>query len=174
MTSRPSVSPLTSTSPRVLPISGSAPAPRSGPDTECKAQPAGGVFLRWGLARAVEATRLRGLFRAWVAGRGVPAEAVEDLTLAVYEALTNVVDHAYPADQPGPVALYAHHTPETVAVVVRDLGRWDPSASGGTRGRGLALIEALVAEVRLEAGPEGTSLHLTHRHTRPPWVPVSS
>ena len=134
----------------------------------------GGVFLRWALARAVEATRLRGLFRAWVGGQGVPAEAVEDLTLAVYEALTNVVEHAYPTDQPGPIALYAHHTPQTITIVVRDLGQWDPSASGGARGRGLALIEALVAEVRVEAGPGGTTVHLTHRHPHQPRVPTPS
>jgi serine/threonine-protein kinase RsbW len=30
-----------------------------------------------------------------------PADDAEDLTLAVSEAVTNVIEHAYPADRPG-------------------------------------------------------------------------
>jgi anti-sigma regulatory factor (Ser/Thr protein kinase) len=48
----------------------------------------------------------------WLAGLGWPANGVVDLILAVNEAVADVVDHAHPAADPGPVGLHGHCGPE--------------------------------------------------------------
>jgi anti-sigma regulatory factor (Ser/Thr protein kinase) len=54
---------------------------------------------------------------------GDDAEQVDDLGLAAYEAMANVVDHAY--DRPGGVFdLHACRSGDTVTVSVTDHGRW--------------------------------------------------
>src|SRR5689334_15335594 len=54
-------------------------------------------------ARPLNARQLRAQFQQWLQTRGVPVALVDDLVLAVYEALANVVEHAYPPDHPQPM-----------------------------------------------------------------------
>ena len=122
-------------------------------------------------ATAAEATLLRAAFGRWIRGRVGDPDLADDLILAVYEALANVVDHAYPPDQPGPMTLHAHHTGDAITITIRDRGRWctEGSPPEHHRGRGLALIRGLVARVDVEHHLAGTSVHLQHPHpTEPP------
>jgi anti-sigma regulatory factor (Ser/Thr protein kinase) len=50
-------------------------------------------------------------FTEWLAGLEWPADGVIDLILAVNEAVANVIDHAYPTADPGPVGLHARCGP---------------------------------------------------------------
>ena len=85
-------------------------------------------------------------------------ELVEDLRLAVTEACTNVVRHAYPADVPGSVEIAIVPTEDTVRVMVSDRGRGIGSSSDTTGpGLGLPLIAAIADEVDLQAVPGGGS-----------------
>src|SRR5947208_4307816 len=63
-------------------------------------------------------------------------ELVEDLRLAVTEACTNVVRHAYPPGLPGPVEISIRPERDHVNVVVADRGRGIGS-SADTTGPGL-------------------------------------
>src|SRR3954467_6922133 len=85
-------------------------------------------------------------------------ELVEDLRLAVTEACTNVVRHAYPPDQAGPVEISIQPLEEHVSVIVSDHGRGIGTSSDTTGpGLGLPLIAAIADEVELLPVPGGGS-----------------
>ena len=96
---------------------------------------------------------------AWAGRSGLNDEQVDDLGLAAYEAMANVVDHAY--DGPGGLFdLYACRRDDMVTVSVTDHGRWKPPTGGAQswRGRGLQIIERVSQEFELCQHPRGTTL----------------
>lgn len=110
---------------------------------------------------------VRRVLRAWLSGLDVPVEDGEDLVLAVDEAVTNVVDHAYATfDEAGPVVLDAKVEPRTdglecVVVTVSDSGRWRPVPKDpGYRGRGLRMMRVCADSWRLESDASGTRVTL--------------
>lgn len=89
-----------------------------------------------------------------------------DLKLAVSEAMTNAVVHAYPQGDPGEVdvSITVESLANRVVVVVADNGggmRPRPDSPGV--GIGLPLIGNLVAsmDVRPRSGGSGTEVHMT-------------
>jgi serine/threonine-protein kinase RsbW len=94
---------------------------------------------------------LRATFRRWV-NRFVD----DDLTLAVYEALTNAAEHAFSGTTArGLIRLQARVTDSQVIITVSDNGRWrSPTDSCGYRGRGLPLIHQLTTEAHLTPSPQ--------------------
>ncbi|MDT7725606.1 MAG: serine/threonine-protein kinase RsbW [Actinomycetota bacterium] len=88
-------------------------------------------------------------------------EQVEALTLASYEALANVVTHAYP-DGGGAFDLHARAATGRIEVTVTDHGRWrQPSPDPlSLHGRGLPLIRTLTDDAEIKRGPEGTVVQL--------------
>src|SRR4051794_18215843 len=75
---------------------------------------------------------VRHVLGAFAESMRLPDELIEDLRLAVTEACTNVVRHAYPAGEPGPVEISIRPEEERVNVVVADRGRGIGSSSGTT------------------------------------------
>ena len=117
-----------------------------------------------------EAARLAAVRRelgTWAAATGLDEETVEDLLLAVYEAMVNAAEHAY-ADGERPVELSAVRTADgCVLVVVRDEGRWRPIPEDpGHRGRGLAMITNLSDHAEIDRGSGGTIVSLWWRLLR--------
>lgn len=114
-------------------------------------------------ARAESLPGLRRLVAAWARRAGVAAAQVDDLVLAVDEAASNVVEHAYP--QPGGVlTVLAQHRddPARAEVTVTDHGHWQPPPRDpGSRGRGLDLIRRLADEVEILRTGHGTIVHMT-------------
>jgi serine/threonine-protein kinase RsbW len=107
---------------------------------------------------------------AWLVRHRWPAEESHDIVYAVSEAVSNVCEHAYHRQEAGTVEVTAdveHPTAQTrrVRVAVTDEGRWHQRATRSfTRGRGLRVIRAMMAGVRLRRGTDatpGTSLVLT-------------
>src|ERR671917_34104 len=74
-------------------------------------------------ARPENVSVIRHVLGAFAEALRLPDELVEDLRLAVTEACTNVVRHAYPGGQTGPVEISIHPLEEAVSVVVSDQGR---------------------------------------------------
>src|ERR1044072_2356856 len=74
-------------------------------------------------ARPENVSVIRHVLGAFAEALRLPDDLVEDLRLAVTEACTNVVRHAYPPDVPGPVEISIVPTDEHVSVVVADHGR---------------------------------------------------
>ena len=108
------------------------------------------------------ARQLRSRFQQWLQTLGAPATLVDDLTLAVYEALANVVEHAYPPDYPHPMMrLQARADHHHVLITISDHGSWrTPPSEPGYRGRGLAMMRSLTTELQLHPTPNGTTVQL--------------
>jgi anti-sigma regulatory factor (Ser/Thr protein kinase) len=85
----------------------------------------------------------------------------EDILLAVGEALSNAVEHAYPPSDPGVIEVHAL-VPDgrTLTVEVADRGAFVPRDGSPNRGFGLRIMRAIASHVTVETG-EGTRVSLT-------------
>jgi len=120
-------------------------------------------------ARPENVSVIRHVLGAFAEALRLPDDLVEDLRLAVTEACTNVVRHAYPPEQPGPVEISIAPSEDQVSVVVADFGRGIGSSSDTTGpGLGLPLIAAIADEVELQPVPGGGSrVAMTFARHRP-------
>ena len=107
-------------------------------------------------------TPIRRALADWAALAGLPPGDVDDLVLASYEAMANVVDHAYPPDQRGRFRLEAACTTDLqIVVTVSDDGRWQlPTDGSSHRGRGLPLIHQLAHRVDVHHDQRGTTVQM--------------
>ena len=109
-------------------------------------------------ARPENVSVIRHVLGAFAEALRLEDELVEDLRLAVTEACTNVVRHAYPPDQTGPVEISIQPLEEHVSVIVSDYGRGIGTSSDTTGpGLGLPLIAAIADVVELQPVPGGGS-----------------
>jgi anti-sigma regulatory factor (Ser/Thr protein kinase) len=102
---------------------------------------------------------------------GVATRRREDIALAVTEATTNVVLHAYLDMDAGPLDATASVSGRTLLVIVRDRGRgMTPHPDSPGVGFGVPLMDALADSV--EIGPDqperGTRVALLFRDAVPP------
>ncbi len=107
------------------------------------------------------ASMARRRFRDWLTP-DVSSDLLDDLVLAVYEAMANAVEHGY-ADQPdgpGPVLLLARRGSGQVQITVSDEGSWRAPTGQRFRGRGLPLMRLLTDDVHIVAGHGGTVVRL--------------
>ncbi|MFE5570194.1 MULTISPECIES: ATP-binding protein [Amycolatopsis] len=107
-----------------------------------------------------QAAALRDVLAKWALDRGLPRELAEDLKLTAYEAMTNVVKHAYPDGTEGNVmTVTAAHDDGLLKISVADEGRWrDGRRPDG--GRGLPIIRAFAPEASVTSTPTGTIVRL--------------
>ena len=98
----------------------------------------------------------------WATAAGLPRDQVQDLTLATYEAMSNVIDHAYPHSS-GMFDLHAEHQVDRLTVTIVDHGRWKPAdvPTTGLRGRGLLLMKGLSSEFELIHQSVGTLVRMS-------------
>jgi serine/threonine-protein kinase RsbW len=144
-------------------------APRPPDRTEtgrvCRCGPAVDVARPWPV-RDLRLTRvasmeavpaLRRLARRWAAESDLDEDIAEDVVLAVDEAVTNVVEHAY-TGVTGAVRLQLTRWEcGELSVIVEDDGTWrPPPADPGFRGRGLSLIERLADHAHVSPTSTGT------------------
>lgn len=107
---------------------------------------------------------LTGLARS----RALDPEILADLKLALTEACSNSIRHAYERDGVGTVELRYELEQDRLSVEVIDEGRgFDPDATPNTSGEldegglGIAIIRALVDELDIRSNGEGSSLRFT-------------
>jgi len=118
------------------------------------------LHLRLAADPRVLADMRRGL-RRWLRARGADAQETMEITLAVSEACTNAVEHAY-SPAPADFSLDARADGGEVRIAVRDSGQWR-SPRGTNRGRGLKIIESAMDDVAVDASEEGTAIVMTRR-----------
>jgi anti-sigma regulatory factor (Ser/Thr protein kinase) len=109
-----------------------------------------------------ELAGLRRNVREWLDRAGVAEPAAEDVVLAVNEAASNTIEHAYGL-RDAQFAVRAHRDGDTVIIEVSDNGDWRAPAPPSDRGRGLDLIRSLMDDVNVQVGPGGTTVRLTRR-----------
>ena len=97
----------------------------------------------------------------WLAPlHGLSHDDRDDVVLAMSEAASNCVEHAYPV--PGPestveVSLWIED--QAILVAVLDHGRWRaPPAQAGARGRGISLMNQIMDSVVIHHGSRGTAV----------------
>jgi serine/threonine-protein kinase RsbW len=101
-------------------------------------------------ARAENIALIRHAFGAFGEVFAVDEELLSDVRLAVTEACSNVVVHAYAEDSPGPLEVLATLDGGTLMVIVRDEGSGiAPHPDSPGLGLGLPLIASLAESVRL-------------------------
>jgi len=114
-------------------------------------------------AEPASVTLARGRVRAFAQEHGATADDVVDLTLAVTEAVTNSVIHAFIDRDPGRVHVTISTAADELTVVVADDGRgMQPRADSPGLGLGLPTIGRLAAHVDMREAPGGgTELTMT-------------
>lgn len=96
---------------------------------------------------------------------------VYSVQLAIHEACTNIIDHAYTAQTPGRIAitLVIRASPRRFVAELKDTGKtFDPASipdpnllEGQERGYGLFLMREILDEIAYEALPDGNRWRLT-------------
>jgi PAS domain S-box-containing protein len=109
----------------------------------------------------------RRALRVWLGSAGADPDTINDLLVAMNEAVTNAIEHAYRPGETGTVHLDADlDTSGVLRIAVRDNGRWlHTGSSPAHRGRGLKLMRALADAVDVVTGTEGTTVRLTRTVT---------
>jgi serine/threonine-protein kinase RsbW len=125
-----------------------------------------GQPFRWqGPAIAARLGEVRRAVQSWAEHAGLPVDLIEQLALAGYEAMANVVEHAYAGVAPGLLSVQVSASPGLVDVLVEDQGKWRvPDIGTGFRGRGLLLIKGLADEVTVTATEHGTAVRMHWSH----------
>jgi GAF domain-containing protein/anti-sigma regulatory factor (Ser/Thr protein kinase) len=111
-------------------------------------------------ARATELAPMRRHLSAWLEAAGVPTSEIPDVAVAVTEAATNAIEHAY-VHGPGWFEVVAEVSGEVLTVRVRDMGQWRPKVRG-TGGRGLDLIARLMDRFEVRRDNGGTEVWMQH------------
>ncbi|NGY60367.1 SpoIIE family protein phosphatase [Lentzea sp. NEAU-D13] len=118
--------------------------------------------------------------RNWLAELNADHQDHEVLELAVGEAVTNAVEHAYPTG-PGVVHISAELLPDGICELrITDEGRWRaPDPASSERGHGLMLCEQLVDELTVTHPPQrsgnpvgarGTTVTVRHYLNQPTMI----
>jgi anti-sigma regulatory factor (Ser/Thr protein kinase) len=114
-------------------------------------------------ARPENVAVVRHVLGAFAEALQLPDPVIEDMRLAVTEACTNVVRHAYADGEPGPVEILIRPVGDMLQVIVSDEGRGlGPSEDSSGPGLGLPLIAALTHDLEIEpAGNAGSRLRMS-------------
>jgi PAS domain S-box-containing protein len=124
----------------------------------CRYAPPIATFEKRIPARADQLAVVRAEIRAWLAERGIESG---DVLIALGEACSNAVEHAYPEGVDGDIALSLSDHRHRLSAQVRDFGIWraiNPGQSHG--GRGLSIMNALSWRFERSSGPTGTVISM--------------
>jgi len=121
------------------------------------------VHRRWP-ADPRELGAIRAEVRRWLATLRLTEGAQQDLVLAVSEAVSNAIEHAYlPAAPDDSVELSFWTDSRSVHVEITDYGGWRaPSSRPTGRGLGIPLMQRLTQSVMIHYDARGTRVLLSH------------
>ncbi|MET1073141.1 MAG: SpoIIE family protein phosphatase, partial [Umezawaea sp.] len=117
------------------------------------------------LAFPAESSRLapvRKTLRGWLDQCGLPPRAVQSVLVAVGEACANAIEHGHPGTAPDAVTVRAEAMVNDLYLTVADTGSWktpQPEVNAH-RGRGVALMRAMMQQVTITPGPTGTTVDM--------------
>jgi anti-sigma regulatory factor (Ser/Thr protein kinase) len=113
---------------------------------------------------------VRARLRGWLRSCDVSIRVAQDVLVAAGEAIANAIEHGHRHVPGQQVRLRAVSTTSQLRLTISDSGRWrsTPPGDRGLRGHGIALMRALMQQVVIEPGPDGTTvdlyLEISHGH----------
>jgi anti-sigma regulatory factor (Ser/Thr protein kinase) len=132
-------------------------------------EPISGPRLRLELpADPDELVLIRRSMERWLATSDVDERDAYRVTLAANEACMNAIEHGFGGPSAG-FELDAELTGSQVDIVVRDRGKWR-SPRAPEDGRGLPMMRALMDDVEVTTGPDGTTVRLRRAVRRDPFA----
>jgi serine/threonine-protein kinase RsbW len=104
---------------------------------------------------------------AFAAAHSADEKLVDDIALAVSEAVTNVVKYAYASPAEGHVRLTGAAAEDWLEFRVSDQGRGFREGQSDGLGLGLSLIAMVTAELTINQGQQGTEIQMRFALARP-------
>lgn len=106
-----------------------------------------------------ELRNMRSSIRSWATARGIHESTADDLLIAVGEATSNAVRHAYHESTTGDVAVRIELVDGYLRVRVSDGGRWRPPlGAADTPGMGTTLLQKLTYGLEIVPADGGTDV----------------
>ncbi|HTL85384.1 MAG TPA: SpoIIE family protein phosphatase [Acidimicrobiia bacterium] len=107
--------------------------------------------------------RVRERLRGWLDEFELPPDDQLAILVAVGEACTNAIEHAYGSGRPNLFRVEAQREGDAITCCVTDTGAWKDNATRTARGNGLAIMRELMDDVVVVRRNSGTSVTLTYR-----------
>jgi PAS domain S-box-containing protein len=114
-------------------------------------------------AEASHLASTRAALKGWLSRAGMDEDQTLKVLIATGEALANAIEHGHRVAKEGAISLRAIAFADRVHVTVVDAGSWKPPVAAAHRGRGIALMRALMQDVTIQPRAGGTTVHM---HTR--------
>ena len=114
-------------------------------------------------AEASHLAPTRAALKGWLTRTGMDDDQTLKVLIATGEALANAIEHGHRLLTEGNISLRAIALADRVHVTVVDAGSWKPPVAAAHRGRGIALMRALMQDVTIQQRATGTTVHM---HTR--------
>jgi anti-sigma regulatory factor (Ser/Thr protein kinase)/putative methionine-R-sulfoxide reductase with GAF domain len=111
-------------------------------------------------------SQLRQMLGRWLVQQQLDETALTEVTIAVSEACSNAVEHAYGIDEEG-FRVRARHVEGAIEVVISDRGSWRPPR-GENRGRGLTIMQRAMDSFEIRSDGAGTAIVMTKRAAAAP------
>ncbi len=116
-------------------------------------------------AEPLAARPLRHALGAFLSALDLEADGIEDILMAVGEALANAVEHAYAGNATGIVELHARaEDGESVSIDVSDDGQFIEREARPERGFGLRIVKTVARSVSVEID-NGTRVRMVFEAT---------
>ncbi|WP_405150307.1 SpoIIE family protein phosphatase [Sphaerisporangium sp. NBC_01403] len=118
-------------------------------------------------AESSQLAPVRMALRDWLSRCELSPSVIQNVLVAVGEACANAIEHGHRDAVGHTVRLRAVATSADLHLTVSDSGRWKtPHPEANThRGRGIALMHALMQQVTIQPGTAGTTVHMHARIT---------
>ncbi|WP_250563320.1 SpoIIE family protein phosphatase [Sphaerisporangium fuscum] len=116
-------------------------------------------------AESAQLAPVRTALRDWLGRCELSALVTQNVLVSAGEACANAIEHGSGYDAGQSIRLRAVVTADDLRVTVTDTGRWKPPRpeAGRHRGRGIALMRALMDEVVIDRGTAGTTVDMQTR-----------
>lgn len=116
-------------------------------------------------AESSQLAPVRKALRSWLGQCDLPPGTVQNILVAAGEACANAIEHGHRHAPGESVRLRAEALVDDLRLTVADSGRWkapEPELNAH-RGRGVALMRALMQQVTITPGPSGTTVDMHMR-----------
>jgi anti-sigma regulatory factor (Ser/Thr protein kinase) len=106
---------------------------------------------------------LRRAFRDWMAAASIEENAAAEISLAVWEACANAIEHAQRPSEPSFGLRAMLDDGGWIRVEIQDSGSWKQSEGSVDRGLGLTLMRSFMHTVDVRTEPTGTTIIMERR-----------